>query len=329
MLPNDIIFAYPEAALLLPVVAVVLFWKWARRRRRPALRLSTVPGLPRAPRVWLRPVPSLLRVLSLLALIVALARPQQLFVRQVVESKGVDIVLALDVSGSMLAEDLKPNRMDAAREVALRFVDQRTADRIGLVVFSGESFTLVPVTPAHDLLKAQIAEIRSGMLQDGTAIGAGMATAIDRLRVIPGDSRIIILMTDGVNNAGAIDPLTALAIAKTYKLRIYTIGVGTTGMAPFPVSTPFGVQRTLVPVEIDEALLQRIAAETGGKYFRATSNKALETIYDEIDRLEKRKVETTTFKRTVELFYPFALAAIVLLGLEVVLRGWVMRGVGG
>ncbi len=320
-------FAYPEAALLLPVLAAAFLWRWMARKRRAAVRLSTLPKLPVSPRVWWRPVMNWLRAFALLALIVALARPQRKYVRQVIESKGIDIVLALDVSGSMLAEDLKPNRIDAAREVAMDFVSARPADRIGLVIFSGESFTLVPVTPDHATLRTQIAELRSGMLRDGTAIGAGLATAVDRLRAVPGESRVVILLTDGVNNAGNIDPLTALAIAKTYRVRVYTIGAGTTGQAPFPVSTPFGVQKVMVPVEIDEALLKRIATETGGKYFRATSNRALESIYAEIDRLEKRSVETSTYARKVELFFPFALAALVLLGLEVVLRNTVFRGV--
>lgn len=323
---SNLTFAYPEAALLLPLLAVALWWKWRRGKSRSAVLLSTLPSLPASPRVRWRPLLNWLRTLALLSLIVALARPQQRFVRQIIESEGIDIVLALDVSGSMLAEDLKPNRIDAAREVAMDFVDARPADRIGLVIFSGESFTQVPVTPDHAMLRTQIAELRSGVLRDGTAIGAGLATAVDRLRTVPGESRVIILLTDGVNNAGNIDPLTALSIAKTYRVRVYTIGVGTTGQAPFPVSTPFGVQTTMVPVEIDEPLLQRIATETGGKYFRATSNRALESIYAEIDRLEKRAVETSTYQRRVELFYPFALAALVLLGLEAVLRNTVFRG---
>ena len=324
---QNITFAYPEAALLLPVLLLAIWFRRIARRKVAAVRLSTLPKLPASPRVRLRPVLMWLRALAMLSLIVALARPQRNYVREVIESKGIDIVLALDVSVSMLAEDLKPNRIDAAREVAMEFVNTRPGDRIGLVIFSGESFTQVPVTPDHALLRTQIAELRSGMLRDGTAIGAGLATAVDRLRKVPGESRIVILLTDGVNNAGNIDPLTALAIAKTYKVRVYTIGVGTNGQAPFPVSTPFGISRTMVPVEIDEVLLQRIAIETGGKYFRATNNAALRSIYAEIDRLEKRSVETSTFQRRVELFYPFALAALVLLGLEVLLRMTVFRGV--
>ena len=328
MLPffQNLTFANPEAAYLLPVVAVVGVWQWMWRKSKPAARLSTLPKLPVSARVRLRPVTGLLRVLAMLALIVAIARPQRRFVREVIESEGIDIVLALDVSGSMLAEDLKPNRIDAAREVALDFVSTRPGDRIGLVIFSGESFTLVPVTPDYAALRTQIAELRSGMLKDGTAIGAGLATAVDRLRTVPGESRIVILLTDGVNNAGNIDPLTALAIAKTYRVRVYTIGAGTNGQAPFPVNTPFGVTRTMVPVEIDEGLLKRIASETGGKYFRATNNKALRSIYAEIDQMEKRTVKTSTYQRRVEMFYPFALAALALLGLEVLLRTTVFRG---
>ena len=227
----------------------------------------------------------------------------------------------------MLAEDFKPNRREAAKKVALEFVDKRATDRIGLVIFSGESFTMCPITIDHNVLKDQLSQVKSGMIQDGTSIGMGLATAVDRLRNSKAKSKIIILMTDGVNNMGLIDPVTALEIAKAYKIRVYTIGVGTQGQALMPVQTPFGTQKQMMPVEIDEALLQKIAGETGGRYFRATGNTSLERIYSDIDHMEKTKVQMTSYKHYTELFFPFALIAICALLLELVLRYTLFRSV--
>lgn len=323
-------FASPLYFLLLLFVPLIVWWGWYQRRRVTAFRLSTISGVSNvAPslRVRLRPVLTVLRVISVTALTIALARPQSSNVTETIDSDGIDIVLAIDVSGSMLAEDFRPNRIKAAKKVAADFVDQRPGDRIGLVIFSGESFTQCPVTIDHAVLKEQIDNIESGMLVDGTAIGDGLATAVDRLRNTKGKSRIAILLTDGVNNTGKIGPETALEIAKAYKIRVYTIGVGTMGNAVTPVPTPQGIQRVSAPVQIDEPLLKKIAAETGGNYYRATNNNALAGIYKQIDKLEKTAVETNSFKHYAELFFPFAMIAIAALGLEIVLRNTVYRSI--
>jgi Ca-activated chloride channel family protein len=229
--------------------------------------------------------------------------------------------MAIDISGSMLAQDLQPDRLEAAKKVAMNFVDSRISDRIGLVIFSGESFTQCPITTDHGVLKNQIALVKSGMLQDGTAIGMGLATSVDRLRTSKAKSKVIILLTDGVNNTGLIDPLTALEISKAFKIRVYTIGVGTIGKAPFPMTMPDGsIQMQMQDVQLDEPLMKKISSETGGKYFRATNNKELENIYSEIDKLEKTKVEITSYKRFAEHFFPLAMLALACMLLEVVLR---------
>jgi len=326
-LPLNLYLAYPLALLLLPAVGLLATWKARRTRVSGAVRVSTLPALPHTARVRWRHLPDWLRAAAVVLLILALARPQRRFARDVVTSEGIDIVLAMDVSGSMMAEDLQPNRLAAAQRAAAEFASRRPADRIGLVIFSGESFTQCPVTPDGAAVQAQITALRSGLLEDGTAIGLGLATAVDALRTLPGKSRVVVLLTDGVNNSGAIDPLTALSIAKTYGVRVYTVGVGTTGEALFPVATPAGMQKTLVPVEIDEALLQRIARETGGRYFRATDNRSLDGIYAEIDRLEKRPVESVKYTQRVELFYPLAGLAVLLLAAEAWARGRWLRGV--
>jgi Ca-activated chloride channel family protein len=203
----------------------------------------------------------------------------------------------------------------------------RPSDRIGLVIFSGESFTMCPITIDHNVLKEQIMASKSGMIQDGTSIGMGLATAVDRLRRSQAKSKVIILMTDGVNNTGLIDPVTALEIAKAFKIRIYTIGIGTQGMAPMPVQTPFGLQKQMVPVEIDEPIMKRMAQETGGKYFRATGNRRLKAIYEDIDKLEKTKIEVTSYKRYAEEYLPFAIMAMVCLGLEMLLRYTLLKSI--
>ncbi len=234
--------------------------------------------------------------------------------------EGIDIMLCLDISGSMLAQDFTPNRMEAAKNVASDFIDNRPADRIGLVIFSGESFTMCPLTTDRSVLKAQLANVQSGLLEDGTAIGSGLATGVDRLRSSQSKSKVIILLTDGENNGGLIDPNTAKEIAKSVGVRVYTVGVGTEGFAPVPVQTAGGIVMQKEKVNIDEKLLTQIANETGGKYFRARDNESLRSIYAEIDKLEKSKVEITALKRYSEQFFPFALAAAALLLLELILR---------
>jgi len=328
---KHIVFAQPLFfALLLPIIFMI--WWQARRKKNdsPSLRLTTLSGINRSMvggKARYRPVLFILRVVGLVALCIALARPQSTNTTENIDTEGIDIVLAMDVSGSMIAEDFKPNRIEAAKAVALKFVDQRPTDRIGLVIFSGESFTMCPITIDHNVLKEQISEIKNGMIVDGTSIGMGLATAVDRLRYATGKSKIIILMTDGVNNMGLIDPLTALEIAKAYKIKVYTIGIGTQGQAIIPVQTPSGVQKQMMQVEIDEPLLRQIAAGTGGKYFRATNNQSLNGIYKDIDQMEKTKVDITSYKHYAELFFPFAMIAVLCLVLEMLLRYTVFKSI--
>ncbi|MCW3462743.1 vWA domain-containing protein [Chitinophaga nivalis] len=322
---KNIEFAHPAFFWLLLLVPVMIYWYYARRKKQQGVMMvSSIDGLKGLPVSWkvrFRPLLLVLRLLAYTALVVALARPQTSNTSENIDSEGIDIVMSIDISGSMLAEDLQPNRMEAAKKVAMNFVDGRISDRIGLVVFSGESFTQCPITTDHTVLKNQIMQVKSGMLQDGTAIGMGLATAVDRLRNSHAKSKVIILLTDGVNNTGLVDPLTALEIAKAFKIRVYTIGVGTTGKAPFPMPMADGsVQMVMQDVQIDEPLMNKISKETGGKYFRATNNNDLKNIYAEIDQLEKTKVEITSYKRFAEHFFLLAMIALGCIFLEVVLR---------
>ena len=323
-------FAQPWAFLLLLLIPV-LWWLRTKKANNAAFRVSTLSSLAAVKptgRVRLLALLPALRVLALVALTIALARPQTSNVNETRQSEGIDIVLSLDVSGSMLAEDFKPNRIEAAKKVATQFIDGRPQDdRIGLVIFAGESFTQVPVTIDHTVLKEQLAAIKSGILEDGTAIGMGLATGVDRLRNTTGKSRVLVLLTDGVNNTGLVDPSTALEIAKAYKVRVYTIGVGSEGQAPYPMPTAFGTQTQMMPVQIDEALLKKIAGETGGKYYRATGNSSLSSIMGDIDKLEKTKVEVNSYKQYAELFFPFALIALLALALEMLLQRTVLRSI--
>ncbi len=278
---------------ILPVL--VAYYVWRQLKGGASLRISSVSGVADAPktvRYWLRHVPFALRIIVLALLIVALARPQGVEENARTNTEGIDIVLAIDVSGSMLARDFKPDRITAAKEVAGDFIADRTGDRLGLVVFAGEAFTQSPLTTDQGTLQTLLGRIRSGLIEDGTAIGNGLATAINRLRESEAKSKVIILLTDGVNNRGEIAPLTAAEIAKAQGIRVYTIGVGTQGMAPYPAVDMFG-NRTFVQqqVEIDEKTLREMAAHTGGSYFRATDKAKLKAIYDEINRLEKSKIE--------------------------------------
>jgi Ca-activated chloride channel family protein len=324
-------FAHPIFLGLLLLIPLMLWWqKRNRQSSSPSLRLTTIAGVKGVKptgRVRFRPVLIVLRVLALVGLSIALARPQSSNTTESIDNEGIDIVLSIDISGSMLAEDFKPNRIESAKKVAMSFVDQRPTDRLGLVIFSGESFTQCPITIDHHVLKEQISAVKSGMLQDGTSIGMGLATAVQGLRNAKGKSRVIVLMTDGVNNTGLIDPATALEIAKAYKIRVYTIGVGSMGQALSPVQTPMGIQMQMVPVQIDEPLMRKIAGETGGKYFRATDNKSLTDVYKEIDKLEKTKVEISSYKHYAELFFPFAAFALICLALEMLLRYTVFKSI--
>jgi len=320
---ENISFGQPRFFYLLILIPVLIAWKILKGRdQQAAVNISSISGLQNISS-WknvFHNIPFVLRLLALSCIIIALARPQTKNDEQFTEGEGVDIILCIDVSGSMTAQDFTPNRMEAAKKVAEDFVDQRMTDRIGIVIFSGESFTQCPLTTDHEVLKSQIEQIRNGLLEDGTAIGSGLATSVDRLRTSTAKSKVVILLTDGINNGGLIDPATAKEIAKAFKVKVYTIGVGTDGYAPTPVSTPMGIVMQNEKVAIDEKLLISIANETGGKYFRAKDNASLKNIYNEIDKLEKSKVQITTFHRYSEKFYPFVFAALLFLFLEVLLR---------
>jgi len=320
---QNITFGQPWLLLLFLLIPLLIYWKFNQGKKQvAAIGISSIKGLA-ASRSWknsFQNFPFILRLLALSCIIIALARPQTRFDQTQREGEGIDIILAIDVSGSMTAQDFTPNRMEAAKKVAEEFVDSRPSDRIGVVIFAGESFTQCPLTTDHYVLKTQIAQIRNGLLEDGTAIGSGLATSVDRLRNSKSKSKVVILLTDGMNNGGLIDPSTALEIAKTFHVKVYTIGVGTEGYAPTPVSTPLGIVMQNQKVSIDENLLKNIATQTGGQYFRATDNQSLEQIYSQIDKMEKSKVEITTFHHYSEKFYPFIFAALALLFVEIVLR---------
>ncbi|MCK4745678.1 MAG: VWA domain-containing protein, partial [Bacteroidales bacterium] len=260
-------------------------------------------------------------------LIVALARPQSTSKSRNVNIEGIDIIMAMDVSSSMLAQDLRPNRLEASKDVAVEFVSGRETDRMGLVVYSGESFTQCPLTSDHAVLINLFKDIKSGMIEDGTAIGLGLANAVSRLKDSKAQSKVIILLTDGVNNRGAIAPLTAAEIAKTFGIRVYTIGVGTRGMAPAPVQTPFGTRYQNVKVEIDEETLMKIADVTDGRYFRATDNEKLREIYLEIDQMEKSKIDVKEYSKKEEEYMRFGLLATILFMIELLFRYLVFRNI--
>jgi Ca-activated chloride channel homolog len=324
-----IVFADPEYFWLMLLIPAAVGWYVYRLRRHHAtLQISTFkpfshlsPGL----RIYSRYILFGLRLLATCFIIIALARPQTNMSRQDISVEGIDIMLATDISSTMLAEDLKPNRLEAAKDVAVEFINSRPDDRIGLVIFSGESFTQCPLTTDHSKLINLFNDIKFGLIDDGTAIGDGLATAVSRLKESKARSKVIILLTDGVNNMGAIDPQSAAEIASMYGIRIYTIGAGTIGYAPAPIRTPFGIQYAQQEVKIDEPLLKKISAMTNGKYFRATNKKKLEEIYKEIDRMEKSKIDVTEFKRKKEEFMIFALIGLFLLGIEILLRHTLLR----
>ena len=329
MMFENIEFANPKLLWLLLIVPAAIVWYVLRHRKQEAsVRFSDLSGFAKLPKTWkayLRHLLFALKVAALALLIVALARPQSSSTNKKSNIEGIDIVMAMDVSGSMLARDLKPDRLTAAKEVASEFVEGRPGDRMGLVIFSGESFTQVPLTTDHGVMLNMLAEMKNGLIDDGTAIGDGLATAISRLKDSDAISKVIILLTDGMNNSGSVDPYTAAEMAKLFGIRVYTIGVGSYGTAPVPVQTPFGTQIQQMKVEIDEKLLQNIANSTDGKYFRATSTQKLDEVYQEIDKLERSKIEVTEFSRLHEEFYPLVAWALALLLLEFVLRKTIFR----
>ena len=320
-------FMYPHFLWLLLVIPIALFWHYfIKNQQDVALKMSTTEGLSRQKTllIKLRPFLYVLKLLALGFIIIALARPRNTQKSSYTDNtSGIDIVIATDVSGSMLATDFKPNRLEAIKEVAHTFIQKRVNDRIGLVVYAGESYTRTPVTSDKAMLLNSLKEVQyNGMvLQDGTAIGIGLATAINRLKDSKTKSKIIILLTDGVNNVGSLDPISAAEIAKEYGIKVYTVGVGTNGMANFPVAKDANGNIVFQPqkVEIDEKLMQEIATKTNGKYFRATDNKKLEAIYDEIDRLEKSKITENRFMMFDEQFRPWLLIGLFLLALEMIL----------
>jgi len=321
-------FAYPWVLYFLLIIPVIMIWYFQRGNRTAgSFTISSIKQLPpgRSWKVTLRHIPFFFRMLAFACIIVALARPQTRNDEELVSGEGVDIILSIDVSGSMLAQDLTPNRMEAAKEVAGSFVDSRPTDRIGIVIFSGESFTLTPLTTDKQILKSQIYNIQSGLLEDGTAIGMGLATSVERLRGSKAKSKVVILLTDGENNGGFIDPNTAKELAKSVGVKVYTIGVGTDGYAPVPVQVPGGITMQREKVNIDEKLMTQIATETGGKYFRAKDNESLKNIYREIDKLEKSRIEVSALKRFNEKFFPFAIAAAIFIFMEFLLKFTVFR----
>ncbi|MBR5663673.1 MAG: VWA domain-containing protein [Bacteroidales bacterium] len=278
-------------------------------------------GMPKSWRIYARHILFVIDICALALLIIALARPQSSSKNQKINVEGIDIVLTIDLSSSMLAQDLKPDRLEAAKSISADFVKGRPEDRMGLVVFASETFTQVPLTTDHGMLLNMMKDLKCGMLEDGTAIGDGLASSVSRLKDSEAVSKVVILLTDGDNNAGSIDPATAAEMAKLFGVRVYTIGVGTRGTAPYPVQTPFGgIQYQQIQVTINEPLLQQIADETGGKYYRATSNEKLEQIYEEIDQLERSKIEINEFTRIHEEFLPF-----VLMGLALLLLGFILK----
>ena len=323
-------FAHPKILWALAVlVPMTANYVWRTLQGGSTVGLSTVESLRRAPKTlrrYMRHLPFVLRCAAVAMVITALARPQSAEHNTRTDAEGIDIVMAIDVSTSMLARDFNPDRITAAKEVAAEFVAARPADRIGLVVFAGESLTQSPLTTDRATLQTLLARIRSGIIEDGTAIGNGLATSVNRLRESEAKSKVIILLTDGVNNLGQISPLMAAQIAKEYGIRVYTIGVGKRGKAPYPAIDIFGNTSFVeIEVEIDEDILRQIADETGGKYFRATDKRKLKEIYDEIDSLEKSKVEISEFTVLHEEFLRFALAALVLLALEFLTKALILN----
>lgn len=323
----NLTFANPWILLGLVLVPLMAGWYWWRYRKQNSS--IVFPGVSdfqqygKTLRQRLRHLPFALRVLAVAALVVALARPQSKLSRQEMKVEGIDVVLALDVSGSMLAEDFSPNRLEAAKKVASNFIAGRKDDRMSIVVFSGEAYTQVPLTIDHQVLQNQLMNIKSGIIKDGTAMGDGLATAINRIKDSKAKSKVIILLSDGVNNMGSVDPMSAAEICALYGIRLYTIGIGSRGDAPYPVRDPYTgrVHRQRIPVEIDEALMKQMSSATeDGQYFRSTNKKSLQEIFDQIDKMEKTKIDVTQYQQTKDEYLPFLLLGIFSFALEVLLQ---------
>ena len=323
-------FEYPKLLWLLvvPALLVLHYIYLELAQRHPHLRVSTsIPWLVKRTTLAssIRHIPFVLRILALSLIVVAIARPRSSEVIEKIDAEGIDIVLAMDVSTSMLARDFTPDRISASKDIAIEFIAQRPTDRMGIVVFAGESYTQCPLTTDRAALINMMKEVETGLIDDGTAIGNGLATAIARMKDSDAKSRVVILLTDGVNNSGEVSPQMAVEIAKTYGIRVYTIGVGREGMAPYQVMTPWGVEVRNLEVEIDEDLLKQIADETGGRYFRANDNTKLAEIYDEINQMEKARTTVDSFPVYKELFGTYALLALLLILAELVLNWFVIR----
>ncbi len=322
-------FHNPSYLFLLLLLIPLVVWYILRQGKSEAyLKVPSFKSFEKAPvsaKLYFRHLPFVLRIVSLLLVIIVIARPQSSNQWQDQTTEGIDIIIAEDVSGSMLAKDLKPNRLKAAKNVAIDFIKGRPNDNIGLVVFAGESFTQCPLTTDHNVLISLFNSVDFGMIEDGTAIGSGLANAISRLKDSKSKSKVIILLTDGSNNAGDIAPETAAEIARSFGIRVYTIGIGTDGKALSPIMTPLGIQYELKEVVIDEQVLKNIANLTGGTYFRATDNNKLQEIYQQIDQMEKTKIEVKEYSKKNEVYFIFALSALLLLFIEIALRYTVFR----
>lgn len=327
---SNIKFANIYFLYLLILIPVLIFWYWYkfRNKNHPDIMFADIAGFKGYQqnfKVKLYHFLNFLKIISIALLVIVLARPQSSLSKQDINIEGIDLVIALDISGSMLAEDFKPNRLEVAKTVGIDFINGRDNDRIGLVVFSGESFTQCPLTTDHDVLINLFSTVKTGMIEDGTAIGDGLATAVNRLRNSSAISKVIILLTDGVNNMGMIDPLTAAQIAARFNIRVYTIGVGGTGPAPYPFQTQFGIRYQNVDIPIDENLLKSIAQTANGQYFRATNKNKLEEIYKEINELEKTKIDVTEFKRKKEEFLPYLLISFLLLIIDFIVKSTYLK----
>lgn len=324
-------FLHPKYLYLLLLLIPLIVWYVMRLSKAQAsFKLASTQafkGMKSGFRVYMRHLPFVLRLMAIALVIIVIARPQAIDSWEETESQGIDIVMALDVSGSMLSQDLQPNRLEAAKKVAAEFITDRQNDNIGLVIFAGESFTQCPLTTDHTVLLNLLNKIDFGLIEDGTAIGLGLANAVNRLKDSESNSRVTILLTDGTNNRGQIAPLTAADLARSYGIRVYTVGVGTKGMAPTPVQTPYGMRMQNMPVDIDEKTLTEIAAMTGGQYFRAEDTEGLRRVYEEIDEMEKYLISVQNVTRRQELFMWFAFGALALILTELILRRTWLRNI--
>ena len=328
---SEIVFAYPKFLLLLLILPLMIAWYVIKQQKANAtIQVSSLKGFQisgKTYKYYLRHLLFIFRILVISLIIIVVARPQSTNKWEDITTEGIDIALAIDVSTSMLAEDFKPNRLESSKNVAIQFISGREDDRIGLVVFSGESFTQCPLTTDHAVLINLFKDVKSGIIEDGTAIGLGLANAINRLKDSKAISKVIILLTDGENNMGEIAPITAANLANTFGIRVYTIGVGTRGMAPYPFKTAFGTRYQNVEVNIDEDMLREIANITGGKYYRATNNQKLKEIYTEIDQLEKSKIDVKKFSKKQEEYFWFAFFAGLFIIFEIFIRNAVLRNI--